>query len=142
MIYNFLFSSEPRDTKNSVLLLIARIIFGSLLLYHGIQKLGSFSELSSSFPDPLGIGNQLSLSLVIFGELVCSLGFIFGLLYRLTMIPMIFTMGIAFFVFHRQDPFVIKELSFNYLVVYLIMYITGPGKYTIDRFLFLKKKSK
>ena len=102
--------------------------------------MGSFSELSSSFPDPLGIGNQLSLSLVIFGELVCSLGFIFGLLYRLTMIPMIFTMGIAFFVFHRQDPFVIKELSFNYLVVYLIMYITGPGKYTIDRFLFLKKK--
>lgn len=140
MIYNFLFSSEPRDTKSSVLLLIARIIFGSLLLYHGIQKWGSFSELSSSFPDPLGVGNQLSLSLVIFGELVCSLGFIFGLLYRLAMIPMIFTMGIAFFVFHRQDPFVIKELSFNYLVVYLIMYISGPGKYTIDRFLFLKKK--
>ncbi len=140
MIYKFLFSSEPRDTKNSVLLLVARIIFGSLLLYHGIQKLGSFSELSSTFPDPLGIGSQLSLSLAIFGELVCSLGFIFGLLYRLAMIPMIFTMGIAFFVFHRQDPFVIKELSFNYLIVFLIMYITGPGKFTLDRFLFFKKR--
>ena len=140
MIYNFLFPSEPRDTKNSVLLLVARIIFGSLLLYHGIQKLGSFSELSSTFPDPLGIGSQLSLSLAIFGELVCSLGFIFGLLYRLAMIPMIFTMGIAFFVFHRQDPFVIKELSFNYLIVFLIMYITGPGKFTLDRFLFFKKR--
>ena len=140
MIYNFLFSSEPRDTKNSVLLLAARIIFGSLLLYHGIQKLGSFSELSSSFPDPLGIGSQLSLSLAIFGELVCSLGFIFGLLYRLAMIPMIFTMGIAFFVFYRQDPFVINELSFNYLIVFLIMYITGPGKFTLDRFLFFKKR--
>lgn len=140
MIFKFLFSSEPRDTKNSVLLLVARIIFGSLLLYHGIQKLGSFSELSSTFPDPLGIGSQLSLSLAIFGELVCSLGFIFGLLYRLAMIPMIFTMGIAFFVFHRQDPFVIKELSFNYLIVFLIMYITGPGKFTLDRFLFFKKR--
>lgn len=140
MIYNFLFPSEPRDTKNSVLLLVARIIFGSLLLYHGIQKLGSFSELSSTFPDPLGLGSQLSLSLAILGELVCSLGFIFGLLYRLAMIPMIFTMGIAFFVFHRQDPFVIKELSFNYLIVFLIMYITGPGKFTLDRFLFFKKR--
>jgi DoxX. len=105
MIYNFLFSSEPRDTKNSVLLLVARIIFGSLLLYHGIQKLGSFSELSSSFPDPLGVGSQLSLSLAIFGELVCSLGFIFGLLYRLAMIPMIFTMGIVFFCISQTRSF-------------------------------------
>ena len=35
-----------------------------------------------------GIGSKLSLVLAIFGEMVCSMAFIFGFLYRLTMIPM------------------------------------------------------
>ena len=32
--------------------------------------------------------------LAIFGEMVCSMAFIFGFLYRLAMLPMIFTMCI------------------------------------------------
>jgi len=140
MIYKFLFPSEPSDRNNSLLLLAVRIVFGLLLLSHGIQKWNAFPELSSSFPDPLGLGSQISLSLAIFGELVCSLGFIFGILYRLAMIPMIFTMLVAFFVIHGQDPFAVKELAFIYLAVYIIMYITGPGKYAIDHFLTKKDK--
>jgi len=140
MVYKFLFPSEPSDRKKSLLLLAVRIIFGLLLLSHGIQKWNAFSELSSSFPDPLGVGSQISLSLTIFGELVCSLGFIFGILYRLAMIPMIFTMLVAFFVIHGQDPFAVKELAFIYLAVYIIMYIVGPGKYAIDHFLTKQNK--
>ena len=34
--------------------------------------------MSESFPDPLGVGSQMSLILAIFGELACSLAFIFG----------------------------------------------------------------
>jgi len=140
MVYKFLFPSEPSDRKKSLLLLAVRIIFGLLLLSHGIQKWNAFPELSSSFPDPLGVGSQISLSLAIFGELVCSLGFIFGILYRLAMIPMIFTMLVAFFVIHGQDPFAVKEPAFIYLAVYIIMYIAGPGKYAIDHFLTNRNK--
>ena len=74
-----------------------------------------------------------SLGLAIFGELFCSIGFIFGALYRLAMIPMIFTMGVAFFVIHGNDPFSLKELAFVYLVVFILMYIAGPGKFSLDR---------
>ena len=35
--------------------------------------------------------------LAIFGELFCSVAFVFGFLYRLSMIPMIVTMAVAFF---------------------------------------------
>lgn len=63
----------------------------------------------------------------------CSIGFIFGALYRLAMIPMIFTMGVAFFVIHGNDPFSLKELAFVYLVVFILMYIAGPGKFSLDR---------
>ncbi len=50
---------------------------------HGVQKWANYDVMSGSFPDPLGIGSQLSLVLAICGELVCSLAFIFGFLYRL-----------------------------------------------------------
>ena len=46
------------------------------------------SKLILLVSDPLGIGSQLSLVLAIFGEMVCSMAFIFGFLYRLAMLPM------------------------------------------------------
>ncbi|WP_294629813.1 DoxX family protein [uncultured Bacteroides sp.] len=144
MIYNFLFPTKPNATKVSLLLLAVRIIFGILLMNHGIQKWSSFQELSATFPDPLGIGSPISLGLAIFAELVCSMAFIIGFLYRLAMIPMIFTMIIAFFVVHTNDVFAVKELAFVYLVVFTIIYIVGPGKFSIDHIIgneLLRRKS-
>lgn len=134
-IYRFLFPSKPDGITISLLLLALRILFGGLLLSHGIQKWNNYAEMSAVFPDPLGVGSNVALGLAIFGELACSIGFIFGALYRLAMIPMIFTMCMAFFVIHGSDPFAVKELAFVYLVVFILMYITGPGKFSIDRFI-------
>lgn len=141
MIYNFLFPTKSITTKASLLLLAARVIFGLLLMNHGIQKWSNFQELSTAFPDPIGIGSPLSLGMAIFGELVCSIGFIIGFLYRLAMLPMIATLGMAFFVIHGNDAFAVKELAFIYLVVFILMYITGPGKFSIDYFIRIKLSS-
>ena len=65
MIYDFLFPTKSNTTKVSLLLLAVRIIFGILLMNHGIQKWSSFQELSTVFPDPLGIGSPLSLGLAM-----------------------------------------------------------------------------
>lgn len=135
MIYSFLFPTKSNTTKVSLLLLAVRIIFGILLMNHGIQKWTNFQELSAVFPDPLGVGSPLSLGLAIFGELTCSMAFIIGFLYRLAMIPMVFTMAVAFFVIHGNDPFATKELAFVYLVVFILMYIIGPGKFAVDRWI-------
>ena len=135
MLYRFLFPSKPSDNATSALLLIVRIVFGVLLMSHGIQKWSNFSEMSAVFPDPLGVGGSISLSLAIFGELFCSMAFIVGFLYRLAMIPMTFTMLVAFFVIHANDPFSVKELAFVYLIVFVLMYIAGPGKFSIDRWI-------
>lgn len=135
MIYNFLFPTKPNTTKVSLFLLAVRLIFGILMMNHGIQKWSNFQELSTSFPDPLDLGSTLSLSLAIFGELVCSMGFVVGFLYRLALIPMIFTMCIAFFVIHANDVFAVKELALVYLIVFILMYIAGPGKFSIDSYI-------
>ncbi|MBR8708496.1 hypothetical protein IX307_001122 [Bacteroides pyogenes] len=135
MIYKLLFPTKPNQNNISFLLLTARIVFGLLFLFHGVAKWSNFENLSASFPDPLGVGSSVSLGLAIFGELICSIGFIIGILYRLAMIPMIFTMAMAFFVIHADDPFAVKELALVYLFIFILMYIAGPGKFSIDSFI-------
>lgn len=135
MLKRFLFPVKPDGTFISVILLIVRVVFGVMLMNHGIDKWANYQELSAVFPDPLGIGSPLSQGLAIFGELACSMAFIIGFLYRLAMIPMIFTMCVAFFIVHADDPFAVKELAFVYLVVFVLMYIVGPGKFAVDRWI-------
>ena len=131
-ILNFLFPGEPRDSRSSWLLLAARVVFGLLLLSHGIAKVDDFAALSEVFPDPLGLGSRISLTLAIFGELFCSVGFIVGAFYRLALIPMVFTMCVAFFAVHGGDSFAARELALVYLVVFVLMYAAGPGRYAAD----------
>lgn len=131
----FLFPSSMDESSVSIFLLCARILFGGLMMSHGIQKCMNFKTLSTSFPDPFHIGNKNSLLLAIFGELVCSFCFVIGFLYRLVMIPMMFTMVVAGFIVLRKAAFAEKELSLIYLIVFVLLYIAGPGKYAVDYFL-------
>ena len=127
-----LFSEPVSSSTKSIVLLFARIIFGFLFLSHGIAKLHTYGETPHEFPDPIGLGGTLSLWLVLFAEILCTLGFILGSLFRLCLIPMIFTMCIAFFIIHAGDSLAVRELSLMYLTIFALLYITGPGKYSID----------
>ncbi len=136
MIRRFLFPNyDNANTAYSLFLLFARIIFGGFFLLHGIEKMINYDQLSAIFPDPLGTGHEISLMLAIFAELFCSLAFICGFLYRLALLPMIFTMGMAFFKIHAADPFAVKEPALIYMLVFIFLYITGPGKYALDYFI-------
>ena len=139
MIYDFLFPKYD-NKKLSGILLGARIVFGGLLFYHGFTKIMALNALSFTFPDPLGIGAPTSLGLVIFAEVFCALACIFGFLFRLSLLPIIFSMGVALFAVHAGDPFSVKEPALVYLIIFIILYITGPGSYAIDNWFARLKK--
>ena len=132
VIVNLLFPYKEQSFGFSVLLLCLRLIFGALFLNHGIQKAMSFETLSATFPDPLGVGSEFSLILAIFGEVICSILFILGLFHRLALIPMMITMLVAFFIIHGADPFAVKELALVYFVVFASLWLTGPGRFSVD----------
>ena len=132
-IKTFLFPTYYDESRAySVLLLVVRIFFGILFLIHGYDKLMAHSSMSDLFADPFGLGPTLSYWMVVFAEVVCSFALIFGILQRIVLIPMIFTMCTAFFIIHGSDAFATKELSFVYLIVFAILYIPGPGQYSFD----------
>ncbi|MBF2055476.1 MAG: DoxX family protein [Candidatus Sericytochromatia bacterium] len=130
---------SPSETQNppwpDLGLLLLRLSLGSLMLTHGLPKLQRFSELSQTFPDPIGLGSGFSLLLAVGAEVGCSLLLIFGAFTRLATIPLAVTMLVAALVIHGSDPFAKKELALLYLFPYLTLLLTGPGRFALDSWL-------
>lgn len=110
------------------------------MLTHGVPKLLKlFGSEEIAFADPFGLGPGMTLALAVFAEFLCSILILLGLATRLAVIPLIITMASAFFIVHATDAFRNKELSLVYLLIYVVLLITGAGKYALD-FYWLKKE--
>ena len=131
MFYNSLFPQSFRGKGVSFLILCLRVFFGVMFFTHGLDKLANFNELSQTFPDVLGFGSYMSLMVSIFCEFCCSLFLIVGLMVRITVIPMIISMAVAFFDVH-DGMLPQGELALIYMIMFLILYITGPGRFSVD----------
>ncbi len=120
-------------------LLLSRLLFGgTMLLAHGLPKLIGFSQRMGSFPDPLGVGNSLSLGLTIFAEVLCAGLLALGLFSRWVSAPLAITMAVAAFIVHAGDPWQKKEMAVIYMVGYIICGLLGSGRFSLD-YLIRKK---
>ncbi len=122
-------------------ILILRVGFGGLLaVQHGLPKLQQWAQYASVFPDPLHVGSKMSLGLAVFGELVCGSLVAVGLASRIAAIPAFITMAVAFFVVHSIDPWTKKEMAFVYMIAFLVLALTGPGRLSLDALIGAKRK--
>ncbi len=135
MLRTFLSTKAVSSTSGSIGLLILRVGVALLMMTHGFAKLSNFSAMSAMF-DPIGLGGAFSLSLVIFAEVLCSIALLVGLFTRAAMIPLIINFLVAVFVAHGSDPLAVKEPAIFYLVTYIAILFTGPGKYSIDWYIW------
>ena len=115
--------------------LILRLVLGFFMLSHGWGKLSSFSEKSEFFPDPLGMGSALSLSLATFSEFFCSIFLILGLFTRFAALNILITMLVAGLIFHAADPFGKKELALLYAAGFLYFTIVGGNRFSLDEWI-------
>ena len=82
---------------------------------------------------PIGIGITPSLILASFGEFIAPVFIIIGWKTRLFTIFPALTMLVAFAIAHDGDPFSKKEKSLMYLIAFIVIYLMGPGKYSLDK---------
>lgn len=136
LVRTFLLSRGRGGVLRDVALFLLRLGFGlTMALSHGRSTLVGFLEDPSRYPDPLGLGPQLSMGLMAFSELACALAVAAGLLTRLALVPLVLGMGTAFFVYHAGDPFGARELALLYLTVWVVLLVAGPGRLSCDHLL-------
>ncbi|MBC7872399.1 MAG: DoxX family protein [Ferruginibacter sp.] len=128
-----------RPLNSDIAALLLRLLFGGLFIWHGWIKIDMYSTYQPMMQDIIGIGAKLSYNLVIFAEFFCGILVTIGFLTRLTVIPILFTMCIAYFIAHAKDAFMMKELVFVFIGLAIIVFIMGSGKYSVDNLLFKSK---
>lgn len=122
-------------------ILILRLVFGVLFMYHGYAKIVAYHEILPQFPDMIGIGSKLSFHLLIFAEFFCGFFVAIGILTRLSVIPIFIAMAVAYFIAHGKDPFDMKELSLLFMILSGVIFLLGGGKYSLDRLIFTRKSN-
>jgi len=126
-------SSNGDTLTRSIGLFVLRVgMAGLLLCGHGWDKVTHAAARAKSFPDPLHIGSAASFGLVVFAETACALFVALGLFTRAALVPIILFLCVAFFIFLAHQPFGDKELAIVYLVPFLALLFTGPGKFALD----------
>lgn len=130
-------------------ILIIRIIIGILMAFYGYEKLVHFQEMAASDfwannVSFLGQKGAFPLALTVFAEFFCSLLLITGLFTRLSLLPLLFCMAYIFLVIFpfsiisSGDNGMEINTTFFYFIIYLGLFFTGPGKYSLD-YMLLKK---
>jgi len=121
--------------------LVLRLGFGAYMLFgHGVSK---FEKLLAGgdikFVSLLGVPPKICLTLAVLAEVIASVCIMVGYKTRLATIPLIFTMIVAAFYIHGDDPFFMsgskggsKEPALVYLFGFLAIYLLGSGKYSVD----------
>ena len=114
-------------------LLLMRVGFSIGMMTHGYGKFLKVIQGNFEFGDPIGIGPTFSLILASIGEFIAPILIILGLKTRLATIFPTLTMLVAFTISHEGDLFSKKEKAFVYLIAFLTLYFTGPGKYSLGK---------
>ena len=119
--------------KKDIGLALLRIIPSALLLTHGIPKFQKLIGGDFEFADPIGIGATPTLFLGVLGEFICPIHLILGFKTKWAAIPPALVMAVAAFVVHSADPFGVKEKALLFLGFFIVIYLLGPGKFSLDK---------
>lgn len=132
-----LYSEHP---MKDLVLLFTRVIVGYMFLVHGTVKLFAFPQsMTNGKPavewlSLMGLGGML--------EIIGGVLLILGLFTRINTFVMAGMMAVAYFYFHSGfdlifNPIVNKgEAAALYCMVFLIYWVVGAGKYSLDAKLF------
>src|SRR5215470_12893851 len=129
-----LFRTDTNSSAISFGLLVLRVGALSLFLKHGIEKLTGYSTMVQHFPDPIHIGAHASLAFALLSDGICSVLVMMGLATRLAAAVILVNILTAFFFVHHAAYFSERhvELVATYIIIFLTLLFTGPGRFSID----------
>ncbi|HTJ13075.1 MAG TPA: DoxX family protein [Dinghuibacter sp.] len=120
-----------------VALLILRVwVSASLFIKHGLDKVLHFQDMAARFPDPIHVGARTGLIYALISDALCTILVAAGFLTRLAAFLIVVNLGVVFGVMHGfyfGDGN--AELVYVYLGAYIVLVLTGAGRYSVDSYL-------
>lgn len=118
--------------------LILRVSVGVMMLFHGFDKVINgisgvrYLTTNAGLPEFFAYG-------VFIGELVFPMFIILGLYSRIAALGLAFNMLVAILLAHSSSLFELGkhgapviELPFLYLIISVVIFLTGPGKFAVN----------
>lgn len=134
-----IFANYTQDSRTSIALLVMRLVLGTGMTIHGWPKIQNPTAWAGDgFPAFL----QLLAAVSEFGG---GLAMVFGALAVLGSFGVFCTMAMATYTHAivKGDPFVGREGSYELAAIYLtfalLIMLVGPGRYSVDQYLFKTK---
>lgn len=133
------FSYKPIWQESGLTLI--RILVGSFMIYHGAEVFSK--ELMDGYEKWLtDIKFPSPVILAYLGkgiEFVAGIFFTIGLFTRLAIIPLASTMLIIAFGMGHGKIFYEDQHPFNFVLLFMVTFFAGPGKFSLDYYLFGRK---
>jgi putative oxidoreductase len=108
----------------------------SLALAHGLGKVGDLGKFTQGVASKGIVLPGLLGPLAALSEFVGGLCVAFGFATRPAATFVLLTMLVAAFRIHATAPFGTKELALAYAVAALCVLIAGPGRHSVDGWLY------
>jgi putative oxidoreductase len=119
-----------------------RILVGSFMIYHGYEIFDK--ELMLGYEKMIAESKFSSPQLLAYlgkgTEFVGGIFFALGLFTRLAIIPLAATMLIIAFGMGQGKIFYEDQHPFNFVLLFLVTFFAGPGRYSLDYYFFGKNR--
>lgn len=128
-------------TINDTGILLLRVLTGFGIAWHGYSKIfiGSMDSFIEAVAEMGFIYPTIFAWVAALSEFAGGLCIALGLWTRLAAVMVFFTMTVAAFIRHGNDPFDQKELALLYWTVSGALICMGGGKFSLDH-LYPKKR--
>ena len=118
-------------------LLIVRLLFsGLMIINHGFQyfmQLWPFNDISVGNKTIFGLSTLFTAILFFIGEFLAPLFVLLGYYTKISSLVCMLTMTIAIILRHSNNPFTEGEVALLYFTGFLVIFLMGPGKYSISK---------
>jgi putative oxidoreductase len=109
-----------------------------MIVAHGFKKIGIGVAEAEHIPNPLHLPEIVNSAFAISANLFFPFLVLIGFCTRLATLPTLAVTLTGYFILHWNAALLEKDTPYIYSVVFLLILVVGPGKYSVDNAIYKK----
>ena len=138
-LFTFLAKPRPSDLTFDLAMFFFRIATSlEIIVVHGFKKLGIGVANAENVPNPLHLPDVFNNAFATAANILFPFLVLIGFCTRFATLPTLAVTLTGYFVVHFHDPLLVRDTPFVYSLMFLLILLMGPGKYSLDNFIYKK----